>query len=1047
MIILHASWLNRALHLWAEHKIDGSSLPSKRPGRKPLIPVSPFDAGIQFLWRASEALPIPLEIEPERVRQRIALLPTVDGALLASSPLIAEAPVPGKPPAIGPWRVTAFRLGWPAARDLLCASLDRELLAPGIIAGADLLWWAWVLRLAAQLAARGSFLPGIRRCGESFLARWEPVFDAATRQALEELSLRMPGAAHCLSNRAAALSRSVPEIPTREFLSWSLDRLVREGGSNLGEWESPARVKKKPGHESLHDAWLSALTHENPLVEWPDPRQLRDFASQLAGWRRSLDITAQAGVRLCFRLEEPAAIGDTPGPESGTITDKRGEAKWRVNYLLHPRADLSLLLDLEKIWKSSTPEAAALNKIAGDVTEYLLVALGQAAGLSAGITRSLENRNPTGYALSTEAAYTFLTKEAPLLENAGFGVLLPSWWTGRGKHCLQAKAWIKSSTMQNRAGLTMASIASVNWELALGGRVLSREEIEQLAVLKAPLVRLRGRWVELNPDQIGQVAAFLGKSRDVDLSIGDIVRLALGASEGPAGLPVAGIEADGWVEKVLNSLRDAASVEPVASPGSFVGQLRPYQERGLSWLAFLRRYCLGACLADDMGLGKTIQALALLSREKDAGERRPVLLICPTSVVNNWVREAARFTPELSVMVHHGLSRSRRDEFVRKAGRNDLVVSSYGLLHRDLEFLRNIRWAGVILDEAQNIKNPETKQTRAARSLAADYRIALTGTPVENHVGDLWSLMEFLNPGLLGSHSAFKSRFFLPIQTHGDQEAAALLRRITGPFIMRRLKSDKTVIDDLPEKMEMKVWCTLMREQATLYAAVVKDTESALEESAGIQRRGLILATILKLKQVCNHPAQFLGDGSPIQGRSGKLARLAEMLAEVFEAGEKALVFTQFAEMGAILKQHLEETFGREALFLHGGVIKSQRDRMVERFQHTADGPDVFILTVKAGGTGLNLTRASHVFHFDRWWNPAVENQATDRAFRIGQTRNVQVHKFICAGTLEERIDEMIQKKTAVSEAVIGAGEGWLTELSNEDLKRVFTLAEEAVQD
>lgn len=448
-----------------------------------------------------------------------------------------------------------------------------------------------------------------------------------------------------------------------------------------------------------------------------------------------------------------------------------------------------------------------------------------------------------------------------------------------------------------------------------------------------------------------------------------------------------------------------------------------------------------------MGLGKTIQALALLARDREAGETRPVLLVCPTSVVNNWVRESARFTPDLSVLVHHGVGRSKRKAFIREAARHGLVVSSYGLLHRDLEFLRDVSWAGVILDEAQNIKNPETKQSRAARSLAADYRIVLTGTPVENHVGDLWSLMEFLNPGLLGSYSAFKRRFFFPIQMRGDAEAAALLKRISGPFVMRRLKTDKAVISDLPEKLEMKVWCTLTHEQATLYAAVVKETERALEESSGIQRKGLILATISKLKQVCNHPAQFMRDGSPVEGRSGKLARLVEMLEEVFAVRERALVFTQFAVMGSILKRHLEDTFGREALFLHGGVVKSLRDRMVERFQEGDGGPGIFILTVKAGGTGLNLTRASHVFHFDRWWNPAVENQATDRAFRIGQKKNVQVHKFICAGTLEERIDEMIEKKTAVSATVIGEGEGWLTELSNEDLKRVFALGKEAVQD
>ncbi|MBM3333980.1 DEAD/DEAH box helicase, partial [Candidatus Sumerlaeota bacterium] len=374
-----------------------------------------------------------------------------------------------------------------------------------------------------------------------------------------------------------------------------------------------------------------------------------------------------------------------------------------------------------------------------------------------------------------------------------------------------------------------------------------------------------------------------------------------------------------------------------------------------------------------------------------------------------------------------------------------IVISTYALLHRDFEILNDVNWSGIILDEAQNIKNPETKQARAARSLKADWRAVLTGTPVENHVGDLWSIVEFLNPGFLGSQTEFKRNFFVPIQAGRDPSAADRLRRLTGPFILRRLKTDKDIIADLPEKMEMKVFCTLTREQASLYEAVVRDVQEPLESSEGIQRKGLILATLMKLKQVCNHPAQFLKDNSTIAGRSGKLARLTEMLDEILEVGDGALVFTQFAEMGTVLQKHLQETFGREVPFLHGGVPKRRRDEMVERFQTASNGSGVFILSLKAGGTGLNLTRANHVFHFDRWWNPAVENQATDRVFRIGQTRDVQVHKFLCLGTLEEKIDEIIERKKDVAERVVGTGEGWLTELSTAELKNLLALRQEAI--
>jgi SNF2 family DNA or RNA helicase len=434
-----------------------------------------------------------------------------------------------------------------------------------------------------------------------------------------------------------------------------------------------------------------------------------------------------------------------------------------------------------------------------------------------------------------------------------------------------------------------------------------------------------------------------------------------------------------------------------------------------------------------------------LQHARRAGERRPMLLICPTSVVGNWEKEATRFTPDLPVLVHHGLARRKGDAFRQEANEHALVISSYALLQRDLEVLRKVSWSALILDEAQNVKNAQTKQAKAARSIPPGTRIALTGTPVENNVGDLWSLMEFLNPGLLGTQAEFKRRFFLPIQADRDPEALERLRCLTGPFILRRLKSDKSIIADLPEKMEMKVYCTLTREQASLYQAVVSEVEQALEAAEGIQRKGLVLATLSKLKQVCNHPAQFLGDNSAIEGRSGKLARLTEMLEEVLAEGDRALVFSQFAEMGAILKRHLQESFGREALFLHGGTPKRERDRMVERFQAQADAPPLFILSLKAGGTGLNLTSANHVFHFDRWWNPAVENQATDRAFRIGQKRRVQVHKFVCAGTLEEKIDEMIERKQELAQRIVGAGESWLTELSTAELRDIMALRGSAV--
>jgi SNF2 family DNA or RNA helicase len=363
-------------------------------------------------------------------------------------------------------------------------------------------------------------------------------------------------------------------------------------------------------------------------------------------------------------------------------------------------------------------------------------------------------------------------------------------------------------------------------------------------------------------------------------------------------------------------------------------------------------------------------------------------------------------------------------------------------MHRDRDLLGTVPWRAAILDEAQNIKNPASQQARTAQGLRADYRIALTGTPVENHVGDLWSIMQFLNPGLLGSQAEFKRNYFQPIQAGDDGTAAARLQKATGPFILRRLKTDRSIIDDLPDKSETKQYCNLTREQATLYQAVLREAETRMESAEGMKRRGSILDTLTKLKQACNHPRQLLGDNSAITGRSGKLARLQELFDEILPAGDRVLVFSQFAEMGAILQQHVQETYGLETPFLHGGVTRKQRDRMVERFQNDPDGPQVFVLSLKAGGSGLNLPRANHVIHYDRWWNPAVENQATDRAFRIGQTRDVHVHKLICAGTLEDRIDLMIEIKQETADQVVGTtSERWLTELSNAELRDVLALS------
>ncbi|MBM2832541.1 MAG: Helicase, family [Dehalococcoidia bacterium] len=908
------------------------------------------------------------------------------------------------------------------------------------------------MRFAGALVARQQFLPGVEEIRSAhpdpkeegkgmYRACWQPVFAGPDAEALAKLAKIMPHVCRALTLEAVLPPSATSVSVLSTFISEIVDDLVRSAIAPVRASLRPApthkREKRAPTFHSIHDQWLYALRSPGGVMEG-DAVELGRFAAQIREWRHPMSISTTNRFRLCFRLEEPDGSGDEGGRFS--------RSAWYVRYLLQAADDPSLLIPAQDAWRAKGQTASILSRGEFDAREYLLSSLGQAAGFCPLVEASLKAATPAGYKLDATGAHEFLTEKAAVLEQTGFGILLPSWWTRKGtKQRLTARANVKSPKMRGSSGLSLDSIVRFDWQVALGDAELSFEELQALAELKAPLVKVRGQWVQMSAEEIQAALALWKKGATGQATVREIVHMALGPGKTRGGIAFEGVTAMGWVADFLAQLDGRAVFEELSAPKGFQGTLRPYQVRGYSWLAFLRRWGLGACLADDMGLGKTIQALALIQRDWESNGKRPVLLVCPTSVVGNWQKEASRFTPNLPVMVHHGVRRTRGAAFKKEAEKQALVISSYALLHRDLAIFQGVPWSGVILDEAQNIKNPETKQARAARGLKADYRIALTGTPVENNIGDLWSILEFLNLGLLGTQAEFKRTFFVPIQANHDPEAVGRLRRLTGPFILRRLKTDKAIITDLPEKMEMKVFCTLTKEQASLYAALVREATRKLNSAEGIQRRGLILATLLRLKQVCNHPAQFLADNSVIPGRSGKLSRVTEMLEETIEVGDRALVFSQFAEMGEILRRHLQETFGREVLFLHGGVPKTARDRMVDRFQADGDGPRIFILSLKAGGTGLNLTRANHVFHFDRWWNPAVENQATDRAFRIGQTKNVQVHKFLCVGTLEEKIDEMIERKKEIAEGVVGTGEGWLTELSTAELKEMFTLRKEAV--
>lgn len=1016
--VLHGTWLPAAerYFLWGE-----AATRSARRGRQAQPPAHPFqltaDALHERLAMLSSSTTIPSE------RELIIWLPSA-----GSSPLplreqrAAGAEIPDGTPTLEPWRVHGLLLDAGQAIEMLLALGDQR------DAGSDLRAWHTAALLALELVAGQQLIPALARDGFRLRAAWRPQPAPESFRKIAALARALPPLCRAVTDNLA--NAPGPGSLLDSFLAASVDALARDLAA--ADRATAAQLDRRRKHSATPgSAWLTALLGPDPLLPLQG-RPAEELFTAWQAWAGHQHVAGDESFRITFRLEPP--------------DDER--ESWTLSYLLQATDDPSLLVPAAQIWRERGQLFHYLDRRFEHPQERMLRGLGFAARLCPSIERSLHDKAPDHASLEVSEAFAFLKEVTPLLEQSGFGVLVPAWWHGKGQLKARARAG-KSKRSDSPGRLSFESMISFRWELSIGDQPISQAEFERLVALKQPLVRVRGEWVALDPDQMQRALALF--KRGTEMSLTEALRLGLGGAEPalPGGIAYGGMEAEGALADLLHDLSENRQLEDLDQPAAFVGQLRPYQRRGFSWLAFMGRIGMGACLADDMGLGKSPQTIALLlhntAKSPDAG---PALLVCPTSVVGNWQRELARFAPGLRVYIHQGAERLRGEGLAATAAAHDVVLSSYPLLARDSEALRQIEWRAAILDEAQNIKNSETRQAQAARALRAQTRIALTGTPVENRLSELWSIMSFLNPGYLGGETEFRRSFARPIERAGDTAAAERLRRLTAPFVLRRLKTDRSIISDLPDKIEMKVFVPLTQEQATLYQATVRDALDQIEqaETGGDQtkRRGLVLAMLSKLKQICNHPANFLKDGSALDGRSGKLTRLDEMLEEVLAAGDRALIFTQFAEMGGMLQTHLAEQLYAEALFLHGATPAKQRDTMVRQFQ-AEGGPSLFILSLKAGGVGLNLTRANHVFHFDRWWNPAVEDQATDRAFRIGQAQRVQVHKFVCGGTIEEQIDTMIEGKRALAAQVLGAGESWITELSTEHLRELVALRDAVV--
>jgi superfamily II DNA or RNA helicase len=863
-------------------------------------------------------------------------------------------------------------------RLLPLASALPALLAP-TAGGASASVAAWSAAAAAGvgLVARGRLLPAASPHG---YGAWRVgPLDAADLDWLRRIAAAMPPQGHALpvDGRRPLRLRS-PEGLVRELWDAIADTLVR----------TPAAV---------HATGARAFAVAEPVA-----------VGELVGWLAETDRGLDAGAQVQLRIELPAKAKEEEEPFAGVVQ-------------VRSPADPSLVVDAGELW--SAP-AAVLARLGERAETDLLLALRRGARAWPPLAPLLRSAAPTEVSLDEEQVAELLETGAEALGGAGIEVLWPAELLGEG---LDVRATVATPTPAGAAApvFRLEALLSFDWQVTMGGEALAAEEVAALAEAKRPLVRLRGRWVRVNRELLER----LRRRRGPRITAAEALTAALTGNLVLDGEMVE-FHAAGALADLVDRLAGAGRAA-VAPPEGLRATLRPYQRRGLSWLAEMCELGLGGCLADDMGLGKTVQVIALHLHRRPL-EAGPTLVVCPMSLLGNWERELARFAPNVPVRRYHGGGRH-----LEELAADEVVLVTYGVVRRDRAVLAEVGWGLVVADEVQHAKNPLSRIARELRAIPTAARVGLTGTPVENRLTELWSILDWTTPGLLGPLERFRRSVAVPVERYRDADATERLARVVRPFLLRRRKSDPRIAPELPAKTETDRVVPLTAEQATLYEAVVRETLAKIVSSEGIERRGLVLGLLTALKQVCNHPAQFLHEAGPLPGRSGKLAALDELLEIIVDEGEAALVFSQYVEMCVLIRAHLADR-GVPTLFLHGRVPARRREELVARFQDGA--APVFLLSLKAGGVGLNLTRATHVVHYDRWWNPAVEDQATDRAYRIGQDRPVQVHRLVTEGTLEDRIAELLASKRGLAEAVVGAGEAWITELSDAELAELVSL-------
>ena len=1006
MNIAHTIWDTRGhLLLWGEKIADYRDTPNPNSeiSSNEEITHHPFAFSSEELSSKYEELDLLAEATTTTV-----FLPTYSNTPLPSvnDPVVSSTLAQSDEEVIyKEWRVPALALDPIDTLNFL--TLPASELPQDMHRSHSTTFWREATKLLLEFLTRGRFLPGIQRIQGKWVSSWHivPEYDE-DHERINILQQNMP--AIC-----KAQPENVKKLPVRildSFLSEMADSTIRTFLSrvNLTEEIENQRLLSR---QKLPYAWLSKLTQREKSVDG-DEYELLELERKLTDWSKA-EFSPPTQIISCLRLRSPQEAG----------TNNEQDPQWLLEFLVRIDDSPQGLIPAAKLWETGETALDMAQTIVEDLGETLLKHLGGASHHYPKLREALESPFPTHLTLDTTGAYHFLKEISQHLSHQGLEVILPSWWN---KPSLELGLRLQLHEPQSGEGgfehtgsfLSQSQLLDYSWKITIGDQVLDIQKLRQLVDNKTPLIEINGQWVELDPEKMKGTLAFLdSKKAGSKIHLLEALKLGFGLSQEKSVVPIVDIVADGWVRTLLNA--QSQTIPLLEEPRDFIGKLWPYQKQGLSWLSFLGQFGIGGCLADDMGLGKTVQLLALLLYEREDKNERvlPTLLVVPMSILANWTQEAEKFAPTLNIYTHHGVGRTDGQDFIDTCYTSDVIVTTYSLLSRDEALFSQIDWGRIALDEAQNIKNLSTKQTKVVRELVKHshreentappcHRVALTGTPLENKLDELWSIFDFLNPGFLGSLKQFRTQFVLPIERYRDKKAEERLSKLIKPFVLRRLKSDPNIIEDLPEKIEINVPTGLTAEQETLYEEAMSKMLPQVDKASGIHRRGLILATITHLKQICNHPALFLKDKIVGNNRSAKLQRLEELLEVILAEGDKVLIFTQFAQMGHLLKPYLQDKFKKEVFFLHGALAQSAREKMLTSFRKK-EGPAVFILSLKAGGFGLNLTEANQVVHYDQWWNPAVEAQATDRAYRIGQKKTVQVRKLICQGTLEEKIQEM----------------------------------------